>query len=113
MKLLLDENLSPELAVLIQVQFPGSRHIRDEGLKGQPDDLIWEHARQHGFVILTKDSDFQEKSVLAGHPPKVIWLRMGNCNTQLILEWILRYAGTVAQFEHAEATVLEIRQAAG
>lgn len=26
-----------------------------------------------------KDEDFQRMSVLRGHPPKVIWIRLGNC----------------------------------
>ena len=110
MKLLLDENLSPELAAWIQAPFPGSVHVREAGLKGQADSMIWEYAQKHGFAILTKDSDFQEKAVLTGAPPKVIWLRTGNCSTRLIGEWILRDADLISQFEQEEGAVLEIRQ---
>jgi predicted nuclease of predicted toxin-antitoxin system len=28
-----------------------------------------------------KDSDFAERSVLFGAPPKIIWIRSGNCTT--------------------------------
>lgn len=40
MKLLFDENLSPELVGLLENQYPGSVHIRDAGLLGAPDGLI-------------------------------------------------------------------------
>jgi len=46
-----------------------------------PDETVWEYARQNGFDLVTKDSDFSELSVLRGSPPKVIWLRIGNCTT--------------------------------
>lgn len=33
-------------------------------------------------MLVTKDEDFQRLSVLLGPPPKVIWIRLGNCTTQ-------------------------------
>jgi predicted nuclease of predicted toxin-antitoxin system len=55
-----------------------------EGLDREPDAAIWEYARSNGYVIVTKDADFADMSVLRGHPPKVIWVRIGNCTTQQI-----------------------------
>ena len=81
MKLLLDENLSPRLVADIADLFPGSRHIEDCGLLSKPDTEVWDYARNNGFAIVTKDSDFAEMSRLFGSPPKVIWLRIGNCTT--------------------------------
>lgn len=48
------------------------------------DSVIWAYAREHGYVIVTKDGDFRQRSFLEGHPPKIIWLRLGNCSTKLI-----------------------------
>lgn len=73
MKLLFDENLSPKLPRLLADYFPGSLHVRDCGLRGFPDSEVWEYARISGFSIISKDSDFQQRSVLYGHPPKVVW----------------------------------------
>jgi predicted nuclease of predicted toxin-antitoxin system len=58
MKLLFDENLSPKLPRLLAAQYPGSLHLRDCGLKGAADEEIWEYARDNGFAIVSKDSDF-------------------------------------------------------
>ncbi|MFV0338858.1 MAG: DUF5615 family PIN-like protein [Chthoniobacterales bacterium] len=72
MKLLFDENLSPKLSQLLSTLFPGSAHVRECGLVGQTDDTIWKYARNEGFAIVSKDSDFQQRSLLFGHPPKII-----------------------------------------
>ncbi len=52
------------------------------GLSG--GSIIWEFAKAENLIIVAKDSDFHERSVLLGGPPKVIWLRVGNCSTQFI-----------------------------
>jgi predicted nuclease of predicted toxin-antitoxin system len=79
MKLLFDENLSPRLPELVANLYPNSVHVRDCGLKGFPDDDLWDYADRHGFIIVSKDSDFYQRSLLYGHPPKLVWLRIGNC----------------------------------
>ncbi len=88
MKLLFDENLSPKLPRLLAILFPGSAHVRECGLLGQPDEDVWEYAGANGFVILSKDSDFQQRSLLYGHPPKLVWLRFGNCTQQQLVQLI-------------------------
>jgi predicted nuclease of predicted toxin-antitoxin system len=85
MKLLFDENLSPRLPGLLEEVFPGSRHVRECGLRGCPDEDVWRYAGEHGFILVSKDSDFQQRSLLFGHPPKVVWLRIGNCDRNRIL----------------------------
>jgi predicted nuclease of predicted toxin-antitoxin system len=34
------------------------------------------------------DSDFQPRGLLYGHPPKIVWLRLGNCTSQQIVQLI-------------------------
>ena len=79
MKLLFDENPSPKLPRLLGAQYPNSLHLRDCGLKGATDEEIWEYARANGFTIVSKDSDFYQRSLFYGSPPKFVWLRIGNC----------------------------------
>jgi predicted nuclease of predicted toxin-antitoxin system len=50
---------------------------------------VWQYARDRDDIIFTKDSDFNEIVILCGFPPKVIWIRRGNCSTGDI-ETILR-----------------------
>ena len=85
MKLLFDENLSPKLPRLLATLFPGSAHVRECGLRGQPDEDVWDHARAYGSTFVAKDSYFHRRSLLYGHPPKLVWMRIGNCTRQQLV----------------------------
>ncbi len=89
MKLLLDQNLSPRLVRRLADLYPNSIHVMEVRLDRSLDREVWDYARQNDYIIVTKDVDFSEFSILQGFPPKVIWIRRGNCSTQGI-ETILR-----------------------
>jgi predicted nuclease of predicted toxin-antitoxin system len=88
-KLLFDENLSPKLPRLLADLFPNSLHVRDVGMNTTADPLVWDYARDNGFMIVSKDADMHDLSLVFGEPPKVVWLRLGNCST-LQVEGLLR-----------------------
>lgn len=106
MKLLFDENLSPKLPSLIAKIFPGSVHVRDCGLKGTSDQSIWEYARANGFTLVSKDGDFYQRSLLYGAPPKLVWLCLGNCTRNQLLDLLLRNKKEIHALEHATESVL-------
>ncbi|MBX7257907.1 MAG: DUF5615 family PIN-like protein [Candidatus Hydrogenedentes bacterium] len=81
MKLLLDQNLSPRLTRLLSHQFPGILHVSEIGLDRASDLAVWEYARENDCTIVTKDADFSELGTIEGFPPRVIWIRRGNCST--------------------------------
>lgn len=99
MKLLFDENLSPKLPRLLAMIFPDSVHARECHLLGQTDEDVWEYARLNGYTIVSKDSDFQQRSLLYGHPPKVVWLRMGNCTRQELVHLIDAHSQNILAFD--------------
>jgi predicted nuclease of predicted toxin-antitoxin system len=98
MKLLFDENLSPKLSGFLGPLFPDSTHVRECGLRGQSDVDVWEYARAKGFTIVSKDSDLQMRSLLYGHPPKVVWLRIGNCTRKHLIQLIAYHAQDLQTF---------------
>ncbi|NOT29275.1 MAG: DUF5615 family PIN-like protein [Planctomycetes bacterium] len=106
MKLLLDQNLSPRLVLALQAAYPGSAHVRDFGLQSAPDQEIWEFAKGRGFAITSKDSDFHQMSFLLGPPPKVVWLRLGNCASDQVLAVLLREGERLRQFRADEDAAL-------
>ena len=99
MKLLFDQNLSGALAVRLAGLFPESAHVKQIGLGQADDGLIWSHAKEHGFTVVSKDSDFQQRSMLFGWPPKVVWLRVGNCPTSRIEQLIRDNSVTLHTFD--------------
>jgi predicted nuclease of predicted toxin-antitoxin system len=85
-KLLLDENLSPRLVPALPENFPESAHVRDLELQSAADEDVWERAHEDGYAIVSKDSDFLHRGLLRGFPPKIVWVRLGNCTTQEVLD---------------------------
>ena len=98
MNLLFDENLSRRLVRVLASLYPESQHVDAVGLHGQPDLAIWQYAKQHGFVILSKDNDFRQLSFLHGAPPTVIWLAVGNAGTQAIATLLAHHRAAVEAF---------------
>ena len=83
-KLLFDQNLSPKLVKHLTDLYPNSDHLDLLELGTADDVLVWEHAKANDFIVVTKDADFADLSVLRGFPPKVVWIRRGNCSTSNI-----------------------------
>ena len=107
MSLLFDNNLSPKLPSLLAADFPGSQHLRDCGLqkasdpKGATDFRIWEYALKEGLIIVSKDDDFVALNQLHGAPPKVVWVRLGNCTTKSVLDLLTTYAEAVRALKNS------------
>ncbi|MDE0492863.1 MAG: hypothetical protein F4Z00_08095 [Acidimicrobiaceae bacterium] len=98
MRLLFDQNLSRRLVVMLAVEYPGSRHVAELGLDTATDRAIWDYAGEHGFMIVSKDSDFRQLAFLLGPPPKAIWVRVGNVSTLDILSVLQQYRQAVEIF---------------
>lgn len=95
MKLLLDENLSRRIVPFLQVAFPGSSQIVLLGLESASDTEIWQYAKNNDYVIVTRDSDFQERSLVAGHPPQVVWLKISNHSKTAVLNILLEHQAEI------------------
>ena len=97
MKLLLDENLSRRIVPFLQTDFPGSSQVALLGLESANDLEIWEYAKANCFVIVSRDSDFQERSLVTGHPPQVIWLKIPNRSKTAVLNILLEHRAEIEQ----------------
>ena len=102
MKLLLDENLSDRIINKIIDLYPDSQHVKTLGLLNTDDSLIWEFAKFNGFVIVSKDSDFHQRSLLYNHPPKFIYFRIGNSPTSKIVEILRNNFSVIVEFFNSE-----------
>ena len=99
MKLLFDQKLPASLVIRLADLFPASAHVKAVGLAEASDDRVWVYAQKEGYVIVSKDSDFQQRSLLFGHPPKVVWLRIGNCTTAQVESLLRTHSATLHTFE--------------
>jgi predicted nuclease of predicted toxin-antitoxin system len=80
LRLLFDQNLSPRLVRLLSDVYPECAHVHDFEMDRASDTEVWRYAAEHGYTIVSKDADFHQRSLLFGAPPKVIWIRQGNCS---------------------------------
>ena len=101
MRLLFDQNLSFQLVRLFADVYPDSVQVRQVNLDEADDETIWRYAAAEGLTIVSKDSDFHQLSFLRGHPPKVMWLRIGNAPTAAVVA-LLREHFSVLQEFHAD-----------
>jgi predicted nuclease of predicted toxin-antitoxin system len=71
---LFDENLPARL------RFSPKLHIVPTSKAGRnpTDSQIWEFARKHDLVIVSKDADFSDRIITNSPPPRVVHLRFGN-----------------------------------
>jgi predicted nuclease of predicted toxin-antitoxin system len=109
LRLLFDQNLSFKLTRLLADVYPDSVHVRELGLVEADDLTIWRYAAEHGLVIVSKDSDFHGLSLLHGHPPKTVWLRVGNAPTPAIAKLLRVHHATMRRFhEDPDAALLAL-----
>lgn len=106
---MLDQNLSYRMLPELEQVYPGSSHVRLRNLDTADDKTIWEYAREHGFAIVTLDSDFHELATIYGAPPKVVWIKTGNQPRGYVVSKLLQYRRQILMLEEdAETAVVEI-----
>jgi len=109
MKLLIDQNLSYRLITSLKDLFTEIIHIKELSLEKASDEDIWKYAKENGFVIVTKDSDFNDLAVLRGFPPKIIWMQKGNCSTEDIIRLLTENHQLIIEFgEDKQNSILMI-----
>lgn len=59
---------------------------------------FWHYAGEHGYAIVTKDAGFRQRSFLEGHPPKITWVRLGNCTTKTVENLLRSHSVEIERF---------------
>lgn len=99
MKILIDQNISFRLLPYLQSEFPEITHVKNVDLMDSSDYKIFKYAQQNEFLsILTLDEDFNNLQLEHGTPPKIIWLRVGNCSTKVLAGIILSKVEIIKNF---------------
>lgn len=70
------------------------------------------YAAERGFLLVSKDTDFYDRSVLYGAPPKVIWLRIGNSTVAETADLLRSHYIVIRHFfDDPQTTFLPLRSA--
>lgn len=113
MRLLFDQNISYRIISKIKINFPDAVQVKQLGVENYSDIEIWEFAKKNEYTIVTFDSDFFDFANIKGHPPKIIWLRLGNTKTDFLAEIINTRHSIISDFilseSYSEIACLEIK----
>ena len=108
-KLLFDQNLSFRLVGRLNDSYPNSKHIASIGLDKASDRDVWKYAKDYGYTIVTKDSDFNELCTLYDFPPHIIWLRLGNSRIEVAQKALLKHKKNICEIvKDTKTGIIEI-----
>jgi predicted nuclease of predicted toxin-antitoxin system len=108
LKLLIDNDLSVNIPQEVEPFFQGSKHVTEVGLDRLTDKQIFHYAGKNDFIILSKDKDFYHLINTYGPPPKIVWLRVGNCNNRLLIETIVKNCPSIIEFIRSSRSLMII-----
>ena len=110
MKLLFDNKISQKLLNQLNDLYPNSNHVALLSLDKASDKEVWQYAKDEDYCLVSKDSDFNEMLASKGFPPKVIWIRLGNCTSHQIVNLLKTHHQIIEGFfEDDEAGILELQ----
>jgi predicted nuclease of predicted toxin-antitoxin system len=111
MKWLVDAQLSPRLSAWLGNRGEASLHVSEiEGGLRLSDDKLWDYAGKNEYVVMSKDRDFFERSVVSGSPPQVVYLAVGNCSTEKLLDILEQYWNKIQQALVRESPLVVVTQ---
>ena len=109
MRFLIDNQLPAALGRWLRDHGHESEHVLEIGLAQSKDNPVWEYAREHGAIIVTKDEDYAEWVRRGRSGPQVLWVRLGNASTRELLRWFAPLFPTALQQLEQGTRLVELR----
>jgi predicted nuclease of predicted toxin-antitoxin system len=100
MKLLFDQNISFRIVKKLPDFFFESSHVKSHGLINASDIEVWQYAKSNEYTIVSQDSDFNDINLIKGFPPKIIWIKTGNLNTDELAQLLEKHQYEIEEFFH-------------
>ena len=110
MRFLVDAQLPPALARWFDVQGLSATPVRELGLRDSDDGSIMNHAVSGEWTVVTKDEDFVARSLQHPSPPRIVWLRIGNCTNKVLLRWLDPLLPEILRQLESGQKLLEVRK---
>ncbi len=109
MKFLVDNQLPEALCRLLNARGHESGHVLGLNMDESSDLDIWNFAANSNWIVVSKDADFLHLANRQGDTGKLLWVRIGNCRKQTLLQAFEReLPGVVRAFDEG-FRVVEIR----
>ena len=109
MSFLIDNQLPAALSRHLTQAGHNSVHVADAGLDSADDRTIRSYAAANGHGIVSKDEDFFYLAVGDPLGPQLVWVRLGNCRTHILLAAFDRVLPTLIAALQSGQNVVELR----
>lgn len=109
MRFLIDAQLPPALARLLEARGHEAEHVTDIHRGDAPDRELWGYALRHDAVLVTKDEDFSDMVLLGDPAPVVIWVRVGNTRRSALIEWFDPLVDRIVSMVESGHRLIELR----
>jgi len=109
MKFLVDAQLPPALARLLESHGHVAKHVIDINMHADDDTAIWDYAIEMEMAVVTKDEDFAHRFNQGGPSPVIVWLRVGNTSRRALLQWFQPLLPQVIQLMEQGERLVEVR----
>ena len=109
MKFLIDNQLPAALAQYLRKRGFDCQHVLDVNLGRASDADIYDYAIRQERIIISKDLDFLYLANQPGTDLKLIWVRLGNCRTQILIQAFERLWPMIESCLRDGDRIIEIR----
>lgn len=109
MKFLIDHQLPPALSIFFRERGHQCQHLLEIGMASSSDFEIYEYATSNQCIIVTKDEDFLYLSRRSSSDARLLWVRLGNCRTRVLLAALDRQWIEIIRCFEAGDRIVEIR----
>ena len=109
MKFLVDNQLPAAVARAISAAGAQACHVLGLGLASADDATVWQYACRNGFILISKDEDFFHLANRPGERGLLLWIRIGNCRKQRLLDEVVPRIGDVLAFFGSGHRIIELR----
>ena len=109
MNLLVDNQLPAALARFLSACGHSSQHVLDVSLDEAKDSPVWDYAKTHNLIVVSKDEDFFHLAQRPSETGKLLWVRLGNCRNETLLAAFKSELADIEQAFAAGQRIVELR----
>ncbi len=109
MKFLVDNQLPAALARFLSSHGHDAQHVLDLQMDGAGDRDIWNYSTSEGSALVSKDEDFLHLANREGASGAFVWVRLGNCRRQVLLDAFDRALPAIVTALQQGHRVIEVR----
>lgn len=73
------------------------------------DSEISEYCDQHGYILVSKDSDFRHSYFLNFKPKKLLWIKLGSISNDQLIQVVENLFEVLGQLDKRDSFLIELK----